>query len=188
MRFPDSDTAPDPEQFLLTAEEASDLVLRQLGSTALFAAKFRESAARALLLPRRRAQGRAPLWQQRKRAYDLLSVASRYPSFPMLLEAYRECMRDVLDMPALQEILRAIAARQVRVHVVDSRTPSPFASRQRTMTHADTVRVFTTMPATPRTEITATLPADAESVRAHAVVLLTDRDARIVAARRFDTR
>ncbi|HEY0757719.1 MAG TPA: DEAD/DEAH box helicase [Acidisarcina sp.] len=128
MRFPDSDAAPDAEQLIPGAEEASELVLRQLGSTALFAAKFRESAARALLLPRRRAQGRAPLWQQRKRAYDLLSVASRYPSFPMLLETYRECMRDVFDMPALQEILRAIAARQVRVHVVDSRTPSPFAS------------------------------------------------------------
>ncbi|HEY0796466.1 MAG TPA: DEAD/DEAH box helicase, partial [Acidisarcina sp.] len=128
MRFPDSDVAPDAEQMIPSAEEASELVLRQLGSTALFAAKFRESAARALLLPRRRAQGRAPLWQQRKRAYDLLSVASRYPSFPMLLEAYRECMRDVFDMPALQEILRAIAARQICVHVVDSRTPSPFAS------------------------------------------------------------
>lgn len=128
MRFPDSDGAPDAEQMVPSAEEASELVLRQLGSTALFAAKFRESAARALLLPRRRAQGRAPLWQQRKRAYDLLAVASRYPSFPMLLEAYRECMRDVFDMPALQEILRAIAARQIRVHVVDSRTPSPFAS------------------------------------------------------------
>jgi ATP-dependent Lhr-like helicase len=128
LRFPDSDAAPDAEQLLLTPAEASDFVLRQLGSTALFAAKFRESAARALLLPRRRAQGRAPLWQQRKRAYDLLSVASRYSSFPMLLEAYRECMRDVFDMPALLEILRAIEDRQVRVHVVDSRTPSPFAS------------------------------------------------------------
>jgi len=73
---------------MLDPVEATDLVLRQLGSTALFAAKFRESAARALLLPRRRAQGRAPLWQQRKRAYDLLAVASRYASFPMLLEAY----------------------------------------------------------------------------------------------------
>ncbi len=103
-------------------------MLRQLGSTALFAAKFREASARALLLPRRRAQGRAPLWQQRKRAYDLLAVASRYPSFPMLLEAYRECMRDVFDMPAFAETLRAIAARNIRVHVADTRTPSPFAS------------------------------------------------------------
>ncbi len=128
LRFPDVDAPPDADLFLLDAKEASGLVLRQLGSTALFAAKFRESAARALLLPRRRAQGRAPLWHQRKRAYDLLSVASRYPSFPMLLEAYRECLRDVFDMPAFLEILRDIGSRQIRVHVVDSRIPSPFAS------------------------------------------------------------
>ena len=128
LRFPDTDAAPDPDLLLLDPNEATDLVLRQLGATALFAAKFRESAARALLLPRRRAQGRAPLWQQRKRAYDLLSVASRYPSFPMLLEAYRECLRDVFDIPAFLEILRAVEKRQVRVHVADSRTPSPFAS------------------------------------------------------------
>jgi ATP-dependent helicase Lhr and Lhr-like helicase len=128
LRFPDSEAAPDADLILIDAEEATDLVLRQLGGTALFAAKFRESAARALLLPRRRAQGRAPLWQQRKRAYDLLAVASRYPSFPILLEAYRECMRDVFDMPALIETLRAIRQRNVRVHVADTRTPSPFAS------------------------------------------------------------
>src|SRR5271156_5518517 len=128
LRFPDTDTAPDPDLLLLDPAEATDLVLRQLGATALFAAKFRESAARALLLPRRRAQGRAPLWQQRKRAYDLLSVASRYPSFPMLLEAYRECLRDVFDIPAFLEILRAVEKREIRVHVADSRTPSPFAS------------------------------------------------------------
>ncbi len=128
LRFPGTDAPPDADVLLLDAAEAMDLVLRQLGSTALFAAKFRESSARALLLPRRRAQGRAPLWQQRKRAYDLLAVAARYPSFPMLLEAYRECMRDVFDMPAFLEILRAISSRQLRVHVVDSKTPSPFAS------------------------------------------------------------
>ncbi len=128
LRFPDTDTAPDADTILLDPAEATDLVLRQLGSTAMFAAKFRESAARALLLPRRRAQGRAPLWQQRKRAYDLLSVASRYPAFPILLEAYRECMRDVFDMPAFLEILRAVGSRSIRVHVADSRTPSPFAS------------------------------------------------------------
>ena len=128
LRFPDTDVAPDSDLILLDAGEATDLVLRQLGSTALFAAKFRESAARALLLPRRRAQGRAPLWQQRKRAYDLLAVASRYPSFPMLLEAYRECLRDVFDIPAFLEVLRSVQKRQIRVHVADSRTPSPFAS------------------------------------------------------------
>jgi ATP-dependent Lhr-like helicase len=128
LRFPESDAPPDVDAILLEANEAADLVLNQLGSTALFAAKFREASSRALLLPRRRAEGRTPLWQQRKRAYDLLSVASRYASFPMLLEAYRECLRDVFDMPALAETLRAIANRSIRVHVVDSRVPSPFAS------------------------------------------------------------
>ncbi len=128
LRFPETDSAPDADMLLIDAEEATGHVLRQLGATALFAAKFRESAARALLLPRRRAQGRAPLWQQRKRAYDLLAVASRYASFPMLLEAYRECMRDVFDMPAFLETLRAVEKREIRVHVADTRTPSPFAA------------------------------------------------------------
>jgi len=128
LRFPETEEAPAIDSILLEPEDAAELVLRQLGSTALFAAKFRESAARALLLPRRRAGGRTPLWQQRKRAYDLLSVASRYSSFPILLEAYRECLRDVFDMPALMEILQSIGNRSLRVHTVDSRTPSPFAS------------------------------------------------------------
>jgi ATP-dependent Lhr-like helicase len=128
LRFPDSDEAPSSDWFMVESNEVMDLVLRQLGATALFAGRFREAAGRALLLPRRRADGRAPLWQQRKRAYDLLSVASRYPAFPLLLEAYRECLRDVFDMPALIETLRSIEQRQLRVHVVDTRTPSPFAS------------------------------------------------------------
>ncbi len=128
LRFPETEDAPAIDPILLEAEEAAELVLRQLGSTALFAAKFREGAARALLLPRRRADGRTPLWQQRKRAYDLLSVASRYTSFPIVLEAYRECLRDVFDMPALMETLRNVGNRSLRVHTVDSRTPSPFAS------------------------------------------------------------
>jgi len=128
LRFPETDEPPNVAHLLLEPEEAAELVLRQLGATSLFAAKFRESAARALLLPRRRADGRTPLWQQRKRAYDLLSVASRYASFPIVLEAYRECLRDVFDMPALMEILRGIGNRSLRVHTVDSQKPSPFAS------------------------------------------------------------
>lgn len=126
--FPDTEAPPDAALLLPDPAEASDFVLRQLGTTSLFAAKFRESAARALLLPRRRARGRAPLWQQRKRAHDLLSVAARYPSFPMLLEAYRECVRDVFDIPAFLEVLRAIRDGEITVHTADSRTPSPFAS------------------------------------------------------------
>ncbi len=128
LRFPDTDQPPDADWFLVEPAEAMDLVLRQLGSTALFAGRFREAAGRALLLPRRRPDTRSPLWQLRKRSYDLLTVASRYPSFPLLLEAYRECLRDVFDMPALLETLRAIEQRQLRVHVVETRKPSPFAS------------------------------------------------------------
>ena len=128
LRFPDTDEPPDSDWILVESAEAMQLVLRQLGSTALFAGRFREAAGRALLLPRRRADQRSPLWQLRKRSYDLLSVASRYPSFPLLLEAYRECLRDVFDMPALIETLRAIEQRQVRVHVVETRKPSPFSA------------------------------------------------------------
>ncbi len=128
LRFPDMEEPPSDAWVMVESGEVEELVLRQLGATALFAGRFREAAARALLLPRRRADGRTPLWQQRKRAYDLLSVASRYPAFPMLLEAYRECMRDVFDLPALVETLRRVEQRQIRVHVVDTKKPSPFAS------------------------------------------------------------
>ena len=128
LRFPEADAAPNVETLLMGPDEAAQLVMQQLGSTALFAAKFRESASRALLLPRRRADGRTPLWQQRKRAYDLLTVASNYPSFPILLEAYRECLRDVFDMPALTEVLRGIENRSLQVHTVDTEKSSPFAA------------------------------------------------------------
>jgi ATP-dependent Lhr-like helicase len=131
LRFPDTDEPPDPDWFLVESAEAMALVLRQLGTTALFAGRFREAAGRALLLPRRRADARSPLWQLRKRSYDLLSVASRYPKFPLLLEAYRECLRDVFDMPALIETLRAIEQRQLRVHVVETRKPSPCGASHR---------------------------------------------------------
>ncbi len=128
LRFPETDEPPSVEPFLLSAEEAAAFVTENLSATSMFAAKFRESASRALLLPRRRAEGRTPLWQQRKRAYDLLRVASRYAEFPMILESYRECLRDIFDMPALMETLRGITTRALKVHVVDSRTPSPFAA------------------------------------------------------------
>ena len=128
LRFPDTDEPPDSDWILVESAEAMQLVLRQLGSTALFAGRFREAAGRALLLPRRRADQRSPLWQLRKRSYDLLSVASRYPQFPLLLEAYRECLRDVFDMPSLVEILKEVEERKLRVHVVETRKPSPFAA------------------------------------------------------------
>jgi ATP-dependent Lhr-like helicase len=128
VRYPDVDQPPEPRLFLPDPEEVQALVVRQLGATALFAAKFRENAARSLLLPKRRPGMRAPLWQQRKRAADLLAVASRYGSFPVLLETYRECLRDFFDMPALVATLADVRSRKIRVATVDSDTPSPFAA------------------------------------------------------------
>ncbi|HYM22573.1 MAG TPA: helicase-related protein [Vicinamibacterales bacterium] len=128
VRFPDVDQPPDPRLVLPDPDEVQALVVRQLGATALFAAKFRENAARSLLLPKRRPGQRAPLWQQRKRASDLLAVASRYGSFPVLLETYRECLRDFFDMPALVSTLAGVSSRTIRTAVVDSEKPSPFAA------------------------------------------------------------
>jgi ATP-dependent Lhr-like helicase len=128
VRFPDVDEPPDPRRLLPEPDEVQALVVRQLGATALFAAKFRENAARSLLLPKRRPGMRAPLWQQRKRAADLLAVAARYGSFPVLLETYRECLRDFFDMPALVNTLADVHSRKIRVAVVDSEKPSPFAA------------------------------------------------------------
>jgi ATP-dependent Lhr-like helicase len=128
VRMPDTETPPDPALFLPPSQDVERLLLRQLGASALFAAKFREAAARALLLPRRRVGMRTPLWQQRKRAADLLAVAARFGSFPALLETYRECLRDVFDMPALVDTLRHIETRRLRVVTADPRAPSPFAA------------------------------------------------------------
>ena len=127
VRFPETDAAPRAELVIPDPDEVEQLVVRQLGASSMFAAKFREAAARALLLPRMRAQGRTPLWQQRKRAYDLLQVASRFGSFPMILEAYREVLRDVFDVPALIETMRKIRQRTIRVVTADTQKPSPFA-------------------------------------------------------------
>ena len=128
FRLPESDAPPEPELFFPPADEVEDLVTQALGGTSLFAARFRENAGRALLLPRRYPGKRSPLWAQRKRAQDLLQVAKRYGSFPLLLETYRECLRDVFDLPGLQELLRQVQDRRVRVLTVDTRTPSPFAA------------------------------------------------------------
>ncbi|HKP59085.1 MAG TPA: DEAD/DEAH box helicase [Polyangiales bacterium] len=128
LRFPDSDQPPDPLLLVPEPDELESLLIRQLGASALFAARFRENASRALLLPRRRPGQRTPLWQQRKRAADLLAVAAQYASFPMLLETYRECLRDVFDLPALHGLLRDLQSRSVRLTTLDSETPSPFAA------------------------------------------------------------
>ncbi|HXJ92962.1 MAG TPA: DEAD/DEAH box helicase [Terriglobia bacterium] len=128
IRFPDTDEPPDASVLVPDAGEIESLVAQQLGGSAVFATLFREAAARALLLPRRRVGLRSPLWQQRKRATDLLAVASRYPSFPLVLEAYRECLRDVFDLPGLAATLQRIRDGFLRVVTVDSETPSPFAA------------------------------------------------------------
>jgi ATP-dependent helicase Lhr and Lhr-like helicase len=128
VRFPEVENPPDPSLLIPDAEDVEPLIVRQLGSTSLFAARFRETAARALLLPRRRPGMRTPLWQQRKRAADLLAVAARFGSFPALLETYREILRDHFDMPALVDTLGKIRTRTLRVATIDSRAPSPFAA------------------------------------------------------------
>ncbi len=127
VRFPDTEAPPSAELAVPDPEEVEQLVVRQLGASSMFAAKFREAAARALLLPRHRPDRRMPLWMQRKRAYDLLQVASRFGSFPMILEAYRECLRDVFDVGALVATMRKIRERTIRVVVADTEKPSPFA-------------------------------------------------------------
>jgi ATP-dependent Lhr-like helicase len=116
------------EALLIGAGEIEELVVSVLGGSALFASRFRENAARALLLPRRRPGQRTPLWQMRQRSAQLLTVAGRYASFPIILETYRECLSDVFDLPALRSILAAIAAREIRLVSVETRRASPFAS------------------------------------------------------------
>jgi ATP-dependent helicase Lhr and Lhr-like helicase len=128
VRLPEAQDAPLDSEVLIEPEGLEDLIVDQLGSSALFASRFRENAGRALLLPRQRPGARMPLWQQRQRAADLLNVASRYGSFPIVLETYREILRDVFDVPALKEVLDAIRRREVRISSVETRTASPFAS------------------------------------------------------------
>ncbi|HXI79656.1 MAG TPA: DEAD/DEAH box helicase, partial [Verrucomicrobiae bacterium] len=130
IRLPDGeDIAADVEGLLFPeAEEVEDIVVGQVSSSALFASRFRENASRALLLPRRRPGTRTPLWQQRQRAADLLAVASRYGSFPILVETYREVLSDVFDLPALREVLGGIARREIAIHSVETVKASPFAS------------------------------------------------------------
>ncbi len=111
----------------LDADDVHDLVTAEIGGSALFAARFRECAARALLLPRRRPDRRQALWQQRQRSAQLLTVASQYASFPIILETVRECVQDVFDVPGLSTLMREIGSRKVRLVEVETSTPSPFA-------------------------------------------------------------
>jgi ATP-dependent helicase Lhr and Lhr-like helicase len=115
------------ELLTLDPDEVHDLVTTEIGGSALFAARFRECAARALLLPRRKPGRRQPLWQQRQRSAQLLEVAARYPTFPIVLEAVREVVQDVYDVGALQEVMQGLADRSVRLVSVQTPTASPFA-------------------------------------------------------------
>jgi ATP-dependent Lhr-like helicase len=125
--FDDAQAPVGAADVLFDREEVDAVVTEQVGGSALFAARFRECAARALLLPRRSPGRRTPLWQQRQRAAQLLSVASEFGSFPIILEAVRECLQDVFDVPGLAELMGDIEARRVRLVEVTTREPSPFA-------------------------------------------------------------
>jgi ATP-dependent Lhr-like helicase len=127
FRFPERDEPPDLSSLLPLPDEVEELLLHALVDTPLFAAHFRECAARALLLPRRILQRRAPLWAQRKRSASLLAVVSRFTSFPIVLETYRECLQDVFDVPALTALLADVTRHKLKIVNVASERPSPFA-------------------------------------------------------------
>jgi ATP-dependent Lhr-like helicase len=128
IRIPDTDVdPPSGEIIVFEPDEIDQLVTDEVGGSALFAARFRECAARALLLPRRDPGRRSPLWQQRQRAAQLLEVATKYPSFPIVLEAVRECLQDVYDLPALVGLMKRLDRREVSVTDIETQTPSPYA-------------------------------------------------------------
>ncbi len=136
LHLPDLDADADEaeslpsaaELILLEPDEVEEAVTAELGGSALFGARFRENAARALLIPRAYPGRRTPLWQQRLKAQNLLEVARRYEDFPIVLETYRECLKDVLDVPGLQELLRGLSTREISLVEVETQTASPFAS------------------------------------------------------------
>jgi ATP-dependent helicase Lhr and Lhr-like helicase len=128
VHLPDADEPPSSDLVMVEPDVVEDLVVRELSASALFGARFRENAARALLLPRARPGKRTPLWQQRLKAQSLLEVAKRYGQFPIVLETYRECLRDVLDLPGLEELLRGLHTRELSLVEVETQRASPFAS------------------------------------------------------------
>ncbi len=128
IHLPDADEAPSPDLVTLEPDEVEDLIVGELSGSALFGARFREAAGRSLLIPRAYPGKRTPLWQQRLKAQSLLEVAKDFPRFPVTLETYREVLKDVLDLPALTEILRDIASRRITLVEVETKSASPFAS------------------------------------------------------------
>lgn len=127
VRFADADELPTGLSLFPDADTVEERVMEQLARSALFAGRFRENAGRALLLPKRRANERTPLWAQRIRARNLQAVASRYPGFPIILETYRECLRDVMDLTALTELLRAVQRKEIEVVDTVTQSASPFS-------------------------------------------------------------
>ena len=121
------DEPPGAELFLFDPEEIEQIVTAEVGGSALFASRFRECAARALLLPRQNPGKRQPLWQQRQRSAQLLDVARKYPTFPIVLETVRECLQDVYDLPALKDIAASVERRELRIVETTTQQPSPFA-------------------------------------------------------------
>jgi ATP-dependent Lhr-like helicase len=128
IHLPDAEQPPGAELVALEPDEVQETIVAELGSSALFGARFRENAARALLIPRARPGKRTPLWQQRLKAQTLLEVAKKYGQFPIILETYRECLRDVLDVPGLVALLTALARREISLVEVQTASASPFAS------------------------------------------------------------
>jgi len=129
LRLPDMGIAAPIQSLLgLTGREAEQLVMEEVGSTSLFGARFRMNAARALLLPRGNPRRRMPLWLQRLKSLDLLQAVSQFPSFPILVETYREVLQEAFDMQGLKDTLAEIAAGNIRIHSVQTETPSPFAA------------------------------------------------------------
>src|SRR6478672_11360524 len=128
IHLPDADAAPPSDLVMIDPEEIEDLVVNEVGDSALFGARFRENAARALLIPRRRPDQRTPLWQQRLKAQGLLQVARRYGSFPIILETYRECLQDVFDLPALKRLLHGLRTRELDLVDVETASASPYSA------------------------------------------------------------
>ncbi|HEY4824188.1 MAG TPA: DEAD/DEAH box helicase, partial [Solirubrobacteraceae bacterium] len=128
VHLPDAEEPPGADLVMLEPDEIEDLVVAELGGSALFGARFRENAGRALLIPRARPGKRTPLWQQRLKSQSLLEVAKQYGEFPIVLETYRECLRDVLDVPGLVALLGSLARREISLIEVETPTASPFAS------------------------------------------------------------
>jgi ATP-dependent helicase Lhr and Lhr-like helicase len=128
LHLPDADVPPPVDDVLIAPEEIEDLVVQELGDSALYGSRFRENAARALLIPRRRPDQRTPLWQQRLKAQGLLQVARRYPAFPVVLETYRECLQDVFDLPALKKLLQGLRTRQIDLVDVETPSASPYSA------------------------------------------------------------